>query len=343
MSRLNEFALISKLTAQKQSKKFQGDQGVVVGIGDDAAVAEISQGSQLVMTCDTVVEGVHFNQWTMQSEDIGFKAMASNISDIAAMGAIPKFALVSLSLPKKYSELRLKKIYKGLYECADLYKTAVIGGDTTSALHDFTLSITLIGEIEPNKALLRSTAEPGDKVFITGVLGRSAAGLDYLMKRKQFNLSIDKIPAALQGIVMAHRKPLPSIEAGRTLQRSRVCHALNDVSDGLASETWEIAEASQVGIVLDEGRIPIDTNLEGYANQTGVNPMDWILYGGEDYVLVGTLPSDQVSRLRRDFNSVGNELYIIGDVVSRHSKGSVQMVDRGGNLRSIDKKGYHHF
>lgn len=343
MTRLDEFALISKLTAQKQSKKFLHDQGVTVGIGDDAAVARISQGSQLVMTCDTVVEGIHFNRWTMQDADIGYKAMAANISDIAAMGAIPKFALVSLSLPRKYSQLRLKKIYSGLYECADVYKTAITGGDTTSSLHDFTLSITLIGEIEANKGLLRSTAEPGDKIFITGRLGRSAAGLDYLMKRKQFNLSISRVPAALRDIVLAHRKPSPCIEAGRILQRSGVCHALNDVSDGLASETWEIAEASQVGMVLEEDRIPVDSNLRAYADQIGANPLDWILYGGEDYVLVGTLPPEQVSRLQRDFNAAGNEFHIIGEVVSRKAKGWVQMVDRGGEIHAVEKKGYHHF
>jgi thiamine-monophosphate kinase len=342
LTRLNEFALINKLTAQKQSETFLRDQGVTVGIGDDAAVAQVSPGSNLVMTCDTMVEGVHFNRWTMQDADIGFKAMASNISDIAAMGAKPKFALVSVSLPKKYSELRLKRIYKGLYECANLYKTAIIGGDTTSSLRDFTLFITVIGEIEPNKALLRSAAKPGDKLFITGILGRSAAGLHYLMKQKQSNLNIDHMPKGMRDIVMAHRRPKPSIEAGLILQRSSVCHALNDVSDGLASEAWEIAEASQVGILLDEARVPIGSDLKAYAEQAGMNPLDWMLYGGEDYVLVGTLPSQQVARMQRDFQSAGIDLYIIGDV-TREFKSRVQMVDREGNLRPIEKKGYHHF
>lgn len=341
MARLDEFKLIQKLTDRKQSRSFQQKRGVIVGVGDDAAVAHITAQAQLVMSCDTMVEGIHFNRWTMEDEDIGFKALAANISDMAAMGAIPKYALVSISVPKRVSDYRLKRIYSGLYECAEIYGVAVVGGDTTSAPHDFSLSVTIIGEVEAGKALLRSKAVHDDCVFITGLIGRSAVGLDYLMQCKQPNLRLCDIPEPMRAIVLAHRRPKPSVEAGRILLRSGLCHALNDISDGLASEAWEIAEASNVGIVLDETSIPVPADLRGYAMKRNKSPLDWMLYGGEDYVLIGTLPSHDMPRVQRAFAAAQIDLYMIGKVT--HNFKGVQLIDKEGNVEQVSKKGYQHF
>jgi len=342
LTRLDEFSLIRMLTANKQSKTLLHKHGVSVGIGDDAAVASISSGHQLVMSCDSMVDGVHFHRWTMRDEDIGFKSLAANVSDMASMGAIPKYALISISVPNHFSDYRLKRIYKGIYECANLYDIAIVGGDTTASRREFMLSITIIGEVETNKALLRSTAKRGDQLFITGVLGRSAAGLDYLWQQQKTNLSIDHVPSEWRGLVAEHRKPRPSVEAGRILLRSNACRALNDISDGLASEAWEIADASHVSILLHENSLPIAADLAAYAQTRGKSPLDWILYGGEDYSLLGTLPPHQVQAVEKALQHAGLEFYIIGEVTDEMKK-EVSILDQTGTMNRVEKKGYHHF
>ncbi|NDI34715.1 thiamine-phosphate kinase [Chengkuizengella sediminis] len=340
MSSLDEFALIQSLNYKKQSKHFQHKLGVINGIGDDAAVVQTRKGSQLVMSCDTMVETIHFNSYTMLDEDVGYKALASNLSDVAAMGAVPKYALISLSIPKHYSTLRLKKIYKGLYACANQFEIAVIGGDTTKSPKHLNLSITVIGEVESNQALLRSNAKVNDLVFTTGYLGCSAAGLDYLLAAKQKQLTLDQIPMNFRLLVQEHRRPTPQIKAGRILSISKRCHSLNDVSDGLSSEAEEISEASNVGILLDEVKLPVHPKLKEYGHSTGKNPIDWILYGGEDYQLLGTASKANVIELHSRFQQHGIPFFIIGEVVTQ--KG-VQMKDRYGNIKKIHKKGYNHF
>ncbi len=342
MTRLDEFALIRKLTSNKQSKALLEEKGVVVGIGDDAAVGKITTGYQLVMSCDTMVEGVHFHHWTMKAEDIGYKALVSNISDIIAMGGTPKYALISICVPKKMSDFRLKRIYSGIYSCAKRYHVAIVGGDTTSAAREFSISITIIGEVESNRALLRSSAQPGDCLFVTGELGGSAAGLNYLMDRKQIPRHDDQMPMDIKSLVEAHQRPVPSILAGRILQFSGVCHALNDISDGLASESWEIAEASDVSIIIYEDKLPIAQELLSYANHLQRDPLEWVLYGGEDYVLLGTLESGQCAMMKNLFQEKGLHFFVIGKVGLPRTN-SVCILDRDGKERSLEKKGYRHF
>lgn len=367
MARLNEFELIHQLTSKQQSRKFFDRQGVVTGVGDDAAVVKSSPHTQLVACCDTMVEEVHFNRWTMLDEDIGYKAMAVNVSDIVAMGAKPKHALISISIPKTYSAQRVKRIYKGLYACADRYRISVIGGDTTSAPRHASITLTLLGEVESDRALLRSAAQPGDVVFITGFPGCSAAGLHYLQQEKVSRLQLEHIPEPMRDLVQAHRRPQPSVEAGELL-RSNGCHALNDISDGIASEAWEIAEASQVEIVLEQSRIPIAPQLAAYANQQSVlqandnqlkasevgmladddrrnyAALEWALYGGEDYCLLGTIAKASMPMLKNDFQQAGLSIYAIGEVTTK-GKSNVYLQDSTGSgaRKEIPKNGYQHF
>lgn len=342
MSFLDEFELIKRLTKDKQSIAVQQACGVQTGIGDDAAVAYMSSGHQLVMTCDTMTEEIHFKSITMRDKDIGYKAMAAAVSDIAAMGAMPRYALVSISFPKQSDPLRIEAIYEGLYECASRWSVMIVGGDTTSSVNGMTISVTVIGEVEAGKALLRSAAKHGDIVFATGELGCSAAGLDYLLRQE--------LPSGQWGhsgkpeierLIQAHGRPDPQIEAGLLLQSSGVCHALNDVSDGLASEAWEIAEASGVGIDLIEDRIPIADELMAYSQEVEKDPLDFILYGGEDYQLIGTMQAEHAVDMQMKFRAAGLQLYIIG-YVNMESVG-VRLVQSSGYVVPIEKKGYNHF
>jgi thiamine-monophosphate kinase len=343
LSSLDEFALIRRLTEGKQSVAFQQACGVVTGIGDDAAVAHLAPGCQLVMTCDTMTESIHFTSITMQDSDIGYKAMAAAISDIAAMGAIPRYALISLSSPHDTAQGRLEAIYQGLYECANRWSVVIVGGDTTSCIGGITVTVTIIGEVEENRALLRSTAKTGDVLFATGILGCSAAGLDYLLEQQ---LLAEHWPAADDDsyearLIAAHCRPEPQIEAGQLLQQTGFCNALNDVSDGLASEAWEISQASGVGIDLIEDRIPIADELMAYALKAEKDPLDYILFGGEDYKLIGTMQAEHAVEMQMKFRETGLTLFIIG-YVNTEAEG-VRLVQSSGFVVPVEKKGFNHF
>jgi thiamine-monophosphate kinase len=336
----DEFGLIRQWTNPYQSAALQKSLGVVVGIGDDAAVVELKPGFQLVLSSDTMVEDIHFNNKTMHMSDVGFKAMAAALSDLAAMGAIPKYALVSLTLPKNADITLSKQLYEGLYACADQFGVAIVGGDTTSTLGSWVVTIQVTGEIEGGKALLRSTALPGDIVFITGALGCSAAGLDYLNTDSPIKLDLNQ-SEFMGRLIEKHRRPLPQILAGRTLVHSDSCHALNDISDGLASEAWEIAEASGVGILLHEAMIPQNTDLILYAELTGKSAMEWILYGGEDYQLIGTAPKSQAEFIEQEFKREQLDYHIIGEVTELFT--GVRLHKQDDIVVEIAKTGYNHF
>jgi thiamine-monophosphate kinase len=297
-------------------------------------------GFQLVLSSDTMVQDIHFNEKTMQMSDVGFKAMAAALSDLAAMGAIPRYALVSLTLPQGTDLTMSQQLYEGLYACAGKYGVAIVGGDTTSSHGSWVVTIQVIGEVEAGRALLRSSALPGDVVFITGNLGCSAAGLDYLSTDYPIKSDCNQLEA-VERLIEKHRRPLPQIRAGRALLQSGSCHALNDISDGLASEAWEIAEASDVGILLNELQIPLDPDLRVYAELSGKAAMDWILYGGEDYQLIGTVSKSQAEYVEQEFGRRQLSYHIIGEVTDLFS--GVQLLQKEGTTIEVPKKGYNHF
>jgi len=342
MAKLDEFALIRHLTDGRQSPERQREQGVVVGIGDDAAVVDgFGSGQQIVVSSDTMVEEVHFNPYTMRDADVGYKALASNVSDMAAMGAVPRYALVSLSVPKAYSPERISRLYDGLYECAERYGVAIIGGDTTSAPQHLVVTVTIFGTVAAGQALLRSAARHGDAVFLTGDLGCSAAGLHYMLQHRLPAEQVAAEAGAPIALIEAHRRPQPSVAAGKLLAGGGFGHALNDVSDGLASEAWEIAEASGIGIVLDESLIPVRADLQAYAEAAGVDPLEWILYGGEDYQLIGTMAPEDVDRVQLAFREQGLAFTVVGR--ADDSFAGVKLRTVQGELKPIGKKGYNHF
>jgi thiamine-monophosphate kinase len=348
---MDEFALIRLLNRPRGSGF--GDRpafGVAVGIGDDAAVLRPTGGTELVATCDMMVETVDFRPDTMRFCDIGYKAMTSNLSDIAAMGAEPRWALVALGAPRTTDVAALEQLYDGLYECAGRYGTAIVGGDTTATEAGLTVTVTVIGEAAAGRSVLRSGARPGDQVFVTGPLGGSAAGLHALLKIGQPAGPLETYPEELQPLVRAHRRPEPRVDAARVLASLEpgVCSSLNDISDGLASEAWEIAEASGVRIVLDGSRIPMTEALKAYASKVGVDPLDWALFGGEDFELVGTAPAERAAELARAFEQAGLAVWWVGEATAAHASGGslepgVSLI-RGGNPPiPIAKKGYNHF
>nr|WP_246070511.1 thiamine-phosphate kinase [Paenibacillus kobensis] len=351
---MDEFASIGHWTAGRQSAQWQQERGVVLGIGDDAAVVEAAgepaAAWQWVLAVDTMVETVHFNDTTMSEPDIGFKALAANVSDIAAMGGLPRHALVSVSVPKSWGPERMRRLYDGLYECADRYGVAVIGGDTTSSPQHLVIAVTVVGTVEAGHALRRSGAKPGHLVFLTGPVGLSAAGLHGLLHSRNGAGHDGELGSAPDTLVRAHRRPAPSVRAGRLLMQRGTCSSLNDVSDGLASEAWEIAESSGVRLVLRDRELPRSGALMSYAADAGHDPLDWMLHGGEDYVLLGTIEAADAAAAKSAFAAEGIPFYIVGEI--EEGSPDVELIvsvpaAAGGataeRRRHVPKRGYNHF
>lgn len=335
--RRDEFGLISYLT-RRHPTPLPLAKRIEVGNGDDAAVVAGRSGYNWIVCCDTMVEDVHFKRQTMLPHDIGHKALASNISDVAAMGGIPLFYLVSLGLPRTWNEEEVAGIYDGMAELASQHNMALIGGDTVAVPGPLTLTVTVLGEVEHGLALRRSSARPGDSIFVTGTVGDSAGGLHILLQERW---GVANIPDEWSALAACHRQPEPHVQAGRILAESGQRIALNDISDGLASEAWEIAEASGVQIVLNEAEIPLSDELIRYAKTSGKDALEWAFYGGEDYRLVGSIAGEHKEEISRAFAAENLSLYWIGRVEA--GKAGVLLKRSNGEVTLLPKKGYNHF
>ncbi|ART74817.1 thiamine-phosphate kinase [Sutcliffiella horikoshii] len=323
MSISDEFAFIKDI---QPDRLFHAEK--VVGIGDDAAIIGVEEGFEKIVCVDTMVEGVHFTRETMKPFDIGYKALAANISDVAAMGGYPLYYLVSITIPKSWTQEELKSIYDGMKSLGEQYEMDLIGGDTTSG-KTMVLSVFVIGKVENSKRLLRSNARVGDVMFVSGTVGDAAGGLDILLHNK----NADKF----ETLVESHQRPKPQVTLGRILSKfERV--SLNDVSDGLASELLEIAEASQVDIFINKETIPISEDLQRYDAD---NALKWALTGGEDFELVGSIPETDWAKLEKECLIAGMKITKIGTVASGEGKAFIKSYN--GAVQELKKEGYNHF
>ncbi len=316
LSDLGEFGFIERM------RTWLPPGSVPVGVGDDAAVADLG-GSRLVATADALVEGVHFRLDWSTASDVGFKAVSVNVSDVAAMGAEPKWLLLVLCAPPSLSEDVLESLYGGVIEACALYGTELIGGDTVRA-SQLVLSVTALGEIEGD-ALLRSGAKVTDVVAVTGALGKAAAGLNLL-------LSADAkggLPEDAVACIDAHRRPVARVHEGSKLKAAGA-HAAIDISDGLASDARRMAEASGVGIEIDSQRLPIAAEARHVAADRGWDATQMVLVGGEDLELLVALPGGT------DPAALG--LIEIGRVV----ESGVWLVD-GSDRTELAAIGHDHF
>jgi thiamine-monophosphate kinase len=336
----DEFSLIRTLTERGQTPETMPSADVLVGIGDDAALMKWTDDCHMIMTCDTMVEHIHFASHTMSAHAVGYKALASTISDIAAMGGTPKFVTISLVIPRHQSQTWLSECYDGLYDCAARFGVSIVGGDTVATNGDLSISVTAVGAIaNTRKPLTRAAAQVGDLVFVTDCVGLSTAGLDALQHRSKPNSDAER--EWLDQLIRAHQYPQPQIKAGQIMASVDGVHALNDISDGLASEAWEIVEASQIGMDLISENLPIHPALAWYASERAAELLGWMLYGGEDYQLVGTVAPADWPELKRRCAAEGIDLYVIGTMSDVHQ--SVKMTDGNGSTQIIEKKGYNHF
>ncbi|MYL51491.1 thiamine-phosphate kinase [Halobacillus litoralis] len=303
---------------------------LIKGIDDDAAVFRPS-GHDVVTAVDTMVEGVHFTRQTMEPEQIGYRVLAANISDLAAMGSTPAFYMVSITIPSDWTHEELERVYEGMKRLGDSYQMDLIGGDTVSG-SELSLSVTVIGMVQKGKARYRSTAEAGDVLFVTGTLGDSRAGLEWLLNPKG-QASEDHTY-----LVQRHQTPVP-----RVIFASHLSHlerlALNDVSDGIANEAKEIAEASDVDLFIDLKALPFSEPIRNVFPEHYVN---WGLSGGEDFELLGCVPEKDWSQVIEAAEHAGVPVSKIGHVKTKEGPVPVVMVNKSGEWERLTSSGYTH-
>jgi thiamine-monophosphate kinase len=256
---------------------------VEVGAGDDAAVLRPTPGRKLVVTTDVLVEGRHFTAGLSDPEDWGWKAVAVNVSDLAAMGAVARWLVLALTVPDAAVVATLERVYAGIGEACGAFGVALAGGDT-SAGPALSLAVTALGEAD--QVVTRAGARPGDRLVVTGPLGAAAAGLALLERGDRSAAALlDRFP----GLAAAHRRPTPDVRMGPRLARAGAT-AMIDVSDGLAGDALHLAEASGVGVELRDAALPLAPGVAEAAALLGRDPVGLALGGGEDFVLAAALP-----------------------------------------------------
>ena len=325
LSRLGEFGLIEQIR-----RKQPIGRGVRLGIGDDAAWIENPSGSSLV-TADLLIEGVHFDlKWTSLF-DLGFKSLAVNLSDIAAMGGMPAYAILSLGIPANLDSKDVEEFYRGINALAQPSGVSVVGGDTNTA-KSLIISVCIIAH-PPRHPLRRSAASAGNDIYVTGTLGDSALGLK-LLQRGGAAL---KKRAAVK-LLARHHRPVPRLAAGALLARERLATAMIDVSDGLVQDLGHICRASGTGAVVYNDRLPLSAGYRALAGKDGTHHA---LMGGEDYELLFCARRSNRTRIQKLSERIRMPITLIGTCVA--GQGVIILDEIGKAISSRALGGHDHF
>ena len=332
---MEEFAAIKKI----RTLLGPPSDRVEVGIGDDAAVLK-AVGKRLLVCSDAMVEKVHFDLSYASPEDVGYKAVAACLSDIAAMNGTPICALISLALPKSKNDYFIEGFYKGASEIAKLCKCDIVGGDLTFSPSGIFIDVTCVGEAQT--PIGRNGAKPGDLIAVSGTPGKSAAGLSVLQRTLSFQQN-----KKWQSLIKAHLRPMPRFDLLATLGvTANLCTSMIDLSDGLSSELHHLAESSGHGFEIDLAAIPIgplvrELAAEITADKASDPALAWALSGGEDYELLVTLDPCKHARLLVDLPAKDLPgLTVIGRVTAEVG---VRICTDGTEWHSLPPTGYQHF
>jgi len=332
---IGEFGLIDRIASRFTSKQ----QDTLKGIGDDAAVIDKGDNLLLIST-DMLLEGVHFDLSYMPIQHLGYKAIAVNVSDIAAMNGIPKQVTVNLGLSNRFSVEAVEAIYEGVHAACEEYDVDLVGGDTTASSSGLIISVTILGEVEKNKVVYRNGARENDILCVTGDLGAAFVGLQVLEREKQEFLGNPDMQPQLDNY---------SYVVGRQLKpkaRMDIIHELNDlaiiptsmidISDGLASEVFHLCKNSGLGVSIYEEKIPIDKQAYETAAEFSIDPNTCALNGGEDYELLFTISQDAFEKIKNH-----SDIHTIGYMQSME-KGRA-LVTRNQNIVPLQAQGWKHF
>jgi len=335
LSDIGEFGLIRRIAGLLPASR----DDVVVGIGDDVAVLRTSASEYLLATCDIQIENVHFFRDNITPYQLGKKVVAINVSDIAAMGGAPAWALASLALPRDIEVTFVDELYRGMREQMAEAGASIVGGNLSKIREEILIDFFLLGKVVPDQMTLRSGARRGDLIFVTGTLGDSRAGLE-LIRRPE-------LPVSGQGrghVMKRHFTPRPRLREGQALARSGLVHAMADVSDGLVGDLSHICRASRVGAEIRLTGVPVSRECEEVAHAAGQDASDWALTGGEDYELLFTADSESASEIRIILeNETGTACHAIGRIVDEAAGIGMVLVDGERVSFSSGSMSWDHF
>ncbi|WDT70314.1 MAG: thiamine-phosphate kinase [Candidatus Manganitrophus sp.] len=320
LRQLGEFGLIDRI-----QKRFPPPASTVLGIGDDAAAILPSKKQHLLLTTDTLIEEVHFDPAFSTFQEVGYKSVMVNVSDIAAMGGAPRYILISLGLTGRQTVEAIDQLYKGIERASRETGLDLIGGNIAFSTGPFFISPTVVGEIPKKEMVTRAGAGEGDHLYVTGTLGDAAAGLALLKK------GIDTKPFGR--LTRRYRAPKARWREGRLLAKARIPSAMIDLSDGLSSDLGHLMERSGLGAEIDAARIPLSAPLRRAALQMGVDSIEYALNGGEDYELLFSVPERKLKKLEQMIKNRLISAYRIGKMAPRRT--GLMLIDPSGRRRSI--------
>ncbi|MBC6427034.1 MAG: thiamine-phosphate kinase [Ekhidna sp.] len=335
ISELGEFGLIERLAEGLKIK----NEGIIKGIGDDAAVYDVGD-KYLLTSSDMLLEGVHFDLSYMPLQHLGYKAIAVNVSDIAAMNGTPLQITVNLGLSNRFSVEAVEAIYGGIRAACDEYKVDLVGGDTTSSHSGLVMSVTVLGTVEKELITYRNGARKNNILCVTGDLGAAYIGLQVLEREKQEFMANAEMQPQLEKydyIVGCQLRPKARMDIIYELRDLNVKPtSMIDVSDGLASDSFHLCRQSNLGVAIYENKLPIDKQVYETAAEFSIDPGACALNGGEDYELLFTIPQD-------DFEKIKNhpDIHTIGYMQSA-SKGK-SYVTGNQDVVELKAQGWRHF
>jgi len=331
ISEIGEFGLIDRI-----SKIFNySNVSDIIGIGDDCAVIKIDNHNAWIVTTDMLIEDRHFHINYISPYELGYKSLAVNLSDIAAMGGIPHSFFISIGIPEKISDVEwIDEFYKGIKSISDKYNTILLGGDTTKSPDRLVINITVLGKINLEKVKTRNNAKVGDLICLTDYIGDSAAGLKVILENiERYDLT--------QYLINKHNIPEPQIDKGNFLAQYEYVNSMMDVSDGIESDIRRILEQSSVGAEIYVEKLPISDQLVSFCKKYNFNPYDFALFGGEDYCLLFTVENNAFAELNKEYFRKFNEnIYTIGKITEK--KGILEF-KFNGRPYEISGHGFDHF
>lgn len=346
---MNEFDFIRKIKALAQERGLSS--GLVRGIGDDAAVFKSFAGRDVVVSTDLLVEDIDFRRETTQPDLLGHKALAVSLSDIAAMGARPRWALLSIGLPNEIWESGfVDSFYAGFFQLATRYGVTLIGGDVSRTLEKIVIDSIVIGECPSEREVFRAGAKPGDQIFVTGFLGDAAAGLRLLERGARLppSSATEPLPYAnveqspgrhsIDYLLLRQLRPEPRVGWGLLIGEKRLATAMIDLSDGLSSDLNHLCTESNVGALIEASQIPIDQLVTELTGRRALDPLMLALHGGEDFELLFTVDPDNVTSLPTRVDGVS--LTRIGKITA--ASDGVR-ISEGSRNWILEPGGWEHF
>ncbi len=341
IEQLGEAGLIRRI-----KRKFPtNDLSIALGIGDDAAVINPSSRRAMLFSTDTIREDIHFSRKYYSFYDIGWKAVAVSISDIAAMGGVPRYLLLSIAVPDKISVRDIDKLLDGVSDISTKYSVSVVGGNLSASKGGVTVDTTIVGEVTSGRALLRSGAGVGDMIYVTGIPGMSSMGLSILKsyhKHTQSGTGFNSVPGyARKAFIISHLRPVPRVAAGFVLSENKLASAAIDISDGLLSDLGHICERSMVGARVYANLLPLPEAPGSIKKKLAKDPLFYALYGGEDYELLFTVRQKDKVRFETLFKRQEVRYTLIGEIIPPEE--GIRLVKEDEKECVIEPYGYDHF